>query len=438
MWWNSQWLLSIFQKGALPVKVVYQTCCGVDVHKSFLVATIIKTTSGVQPSYQKKRFSTFNNSILEFKKWLLDNSCRDVCMESTGKYWIPVFNLLEDEINVTIANPKWVKAVKGNKDDTKDSKWIGDLFRLGLVPGSYIPCKQIRILREFTRYRYKLTSCRSSEKNRFQNALTVCNVALDSVVSDIFGKSATSVIDYLLKQSDNSINHEEISSRLLRSLKKKSESVIESIEGYQMTDAQKYRMRLVHAHIDYITSTISDIDSMIDSLVEPYENAVQLLCTIPGVDRSSAITIISEIGTDMTQFSNSKRLCCWAGLTPGNNESAGKKKSVRITRAGVYLKPALVQVAHAAVKSNKSPYYKAKYERIMKRRGKKRAIIAVARMILTAVYHMLSTGEAWNPTDLYKIDMPEPLKNKQKEKAVKQAMKLLIAEGLIKESQLAS
>ena len=420
------------------MKVVYQTCCGVDVHKSFLVATIIKTSSGVLPSYQKKRFSTFNNSILEFKKWLLDNSCRDVCMESTGKYWIPVFNLLEDEINVTIANPKWVKAVKGNKDDTKDSKWIGDLFRLGLVPGSYIPCKPIRILREFTRYRYKLTSCRSSEKNRFQNALTVCNVALDSVVSDIFGKSATSVIDYLLKQSDNSINREEISSRLLRSLKKKSESVMESIEGYQMTDAQKYRMRLVHAHMNYITSTLADIDSMIDSLVEPYENAVQLLCTIPGVDRSSAITIISEIGTDMTQFSNSKRLCCWAGLTPGNNESAGKKKSVRITRAGVYLKPALVQVAHAAVKSNKSPYYKAPYERIMKRRGKKRAIIAVARMILTAVYHMLSTGEAWNPTDLYKIDMPEPLKNKQKEKAVRQAMKLLIAEGLINKSQPAS
>ena len=420
------------------MKVVYQTCCGVDVHKSFLVATIIKTTSGVQPSYQKKRFSTFNNSILEFKKWLLDNSCRDICMESTGKYWVPVFNLLEDKINVTIANPKWVKAVKGNKDNTKDSKWIGDLFRLGLVPGSFIPCKEIRILREFTRYRYKLTSCRSSEKNRFQNALTVCNVALDSVVSDIFGKSATSVIDYLLEQSTGSINHEEISQRLLRSLKKKSESVIESIEGYQMTDSKKYRMRLVRAHMDYITSTIADIDSMINSLVEPYDNAVKLLCTIPGVDHNSAVTIISEIGTDMTQFSNSKRLCCWAGLTPGNNKSAGKKKSVRITRAGVYLKPALVQVAHAAVKSDKSPYYKAKYERIMKRRGKKRAIIAIARMILTTVYHMLSTGEVWNPTDLYKIDMPVPLKEKQKEKAIKQAKKLLIAERIIDKSLLAS
>ena len=177
---------------------------------------------------------------------------------------------------------------------------------------------------------------------------------------------------------------------------------------------------------------------MIDSSISLYKNAFQLLCTIPGVDRNSAITIISEIGTDMTQFSNSKRLCCWAGLTPGNNESAGKKKSVRITRAGVYLKPALVQVAHAAVKSDKTPYYKTKYERISKRRGKKRAIIAIARMILTAVYQMLSTGEEWNPTDLYKIDMPESLKEKQKEKAIKQARKLLISEGIISETQLAS
>ena len=137
-----------------------------------------------------------------------------------------------------------------------------------------------------------------------------------------------------------------------------------------MTDSPKYRIRLVRAHMDYITSTMKDIDTMLDSLIAPYENAVQLLCTIPGVDRNSAITVISEIGTDMTPFSNSKRLCCWAGLTPGNNESASKKKSVRITRAGDYLNPALVQVAHAAVKSEKSPYYKQKYERIMKRRGK--------------------------------------------------------------------
>ena len=416
------------------MKVTFQTCCGVDVHKSFLVATIIKTSSGIEPSYQKRRFSTFNNSILEFKKWLLENECLYVCMESTGKYWIPVFNLLEDEINVTIANPKWVKAVKGNKDDTKDSKWIGDLFRLGLVRGSYIPCKKIRILREFTRYRYKLVSCRSSEKNRYQNALTVCNVALDSVVSDIFWKSSTSIIDYLLEQSGTSIDHEVIASKLLKRLKAKEDAVIESIEGYQMTDSQKYRMHLVRAHMDYITAAINDVDSEIESLIafDPdYENAVELLCTIPGVKYDSAITIISEIGIDMSQFCSSKRLCCWAGLTPGSNESAGKKKSVRITRAGVYLKPALVQCAHAAVKSDKSPYYKKKYESLVKRRGKKRAIIAIARMILTAIFQMLTTGETWNPCDLYKIDMPEALLEKQKQKAIKQAQKLLIREGLL-------
>ena len=416
------------------MKVTFQTCCGVDIHKSFLVATIIKTTGGIEPSYQKRRFSTFNNSILEFKKWLLENECLYVCMESTGKYWIPVFNLLEDEINVTIANPKWVKAVKGNKDDTKDSKWIGDLFRLGLVRGSYIPCKKIRILRKFTRYRYKLVSCRSSEKNRYQNALTVCNVALDSVVSDIFGKSSTSIIDYLLEQSGTSIDHEVIASKLLKHLKAKEDAVIESIEGYQMTDSQKYRMHLVRAHMDYITAATNDVDSEIESLIafDPdYENAVELLCTIPGVKYDSAITIISEIGIDMSQFCSSKRLCCWAGLTPGSNESAGKKKSVRITRAGVYLKPALVQCAHAAVKSDKSPYYKKKYESLVKRRGKKRAIIAIARMILTAIFQMLTTGETWNPCDLYKIDMPEALLEKQKQKAIKQAQKLLIREGLL-------
>lgn len=416
------------------MKVTFQTCCGVDVHKSFLVATIIKTTGGIEPSYQKRRFSTFNNSILEFKKWLLENECLYVCMESTGKYWIPVFNLLEDEINVTIANPKWVKAVKGNKDDTKDSKWIGDLFRLGLVRGSYIPCKKIRILREFTRYRYKLVSCRSSEKNRYQNALTVCNVALDSVVSDVFGKSSTSIIDYLLEQSGTSIDHEVIASKLLKRLKAKEDAVIESIEGYQMTDSQKYRMHLVRAHMDYITAAINDVDSEIESLISSvpdYQNAAELLCTIPGVKHDSAITVISEIGIDMSQFCTSKRLCCWAGLTPGSNESAGKKKSVRITRAGVYLKPALVQCAHAAVKSNKSPYYKKKYESLVKRRGKKRAIIAIARMILTAIFQMLTTGETWNPCDLYKIDMPEALLEKQKQKAIKQAQKLLIREGLL-------
>jgi len=415
------------------MKVVYPICCGIDVHKTFLVATII-TSQGITPHYSKKRFSTFNNSILQFKQWLIDNNCFDVCMESTGKYWVPVYNFLEDTIRITIANPKWVRAVKGNKDDAKDSKWIGDLFRLGLVPGSYIPDKQIRILREYTRYRSKLVACKSSEKNRFQNAFTTCNVALDAVVSDMFGKSAIAITDYLI--SADTFNPEYCTSLLQRSLKKKADVVVESIEGYQMTQEQKARIVLVRSHLEYITQCIAELDERLNKMTQPYGNAINLLCTIIGVDRQSAITIISEIGTDMSQFSNSKRLCCWAGLTPSNNESAGKKKSVRITRAGVYLKPALVQVAHAAVKSNKFPYYKIKYERIYKRRGKKRAIIAIARMILTAIYHMFTTGDSFNPCDLYKIDMPQELKDKQKEKAVKEAVKFLIAQGIIKDSDI--
>ena len=411
------------------MKVVYPICCGVDVHKKFFVATIITTTDGITPHYEKKRFSTFNKQILAFKQWLLENNCRDVCMESTGKYWIPVFNLLEDSINVTIANPKWVRAVKGNKDDNKDSKWIGDLFRLGLVPGSFIPCKDIRILREYTRYRFKLVSCKSSEKNRYQNVFTVCNVALDAVVSDMFGKSASSITSYIVNSDTFDPDH--CVSLLQRSLKKKADDVLASIEGFRMTDAQKARARIVLEHYDFLLKHIQKLDEMITSLAAPFETAIQLFCTVPGVDRNSATTVISEIGTDMSQFGSSKRLCCWGGLTPGNNESAGKKKSVKITRAGVYLKPMLVQIAHAAVKDKKNPYYRIKHEQIVRRRGKKRAIIAIARMILTAMFHMLSTGEVWNPSDLNQVDMPPELREKELQKSLRKAAKLLVAHGAV-------
>ena len=412
------------------MKVVFPICCGVDVHKTFVVATIITTPAdSLQPIYQKKRFSTFNSDLSGLAGWRMQHGCLDYCIESTGKYWVPLVNILEKRgIQVVIANPKWVKAVKGNKDDTKDSKWIGDLFRIGLVKSSFIPDLNIRILREFTRYRYKLISMKSSEKNRFQNAFTVCNVALDSVVSDMFGKSATAITDYLT--SDESFDPEHCVSLLQRSLKKKAEQVLESIDGFSIAEEQKARIKIIREHYDFIEKMIAKVDTCVNEMVVTYEGEINFLCTIPGIDRNSAITIISEIGTDMRQFGSSKRLCCWAGLTPGNNESAGKKKSVRISRAGVYLKPALVQVAHAAVKDKENPYYALKYERIAKRRGKKRAIIAIARMILTAIYSMLCTGEIWNPVDLYKIDMPEHLKEQQLAKAIKQATRFLEKHGL--------
>lgn len=418
------------------MKIVHPVCCGIDVHKSFLVATIVSVTKVRTLSYKKERFSTFNKDLLRLKHWLIENSCYDVCMESTGKYWVPVLNVLEPELRVVIANPKWVRAVKGNKDDVKDSKWIGELFCFGLVRSSFIPEKEIRILREFTRYRYKLVNMRSSEKNRFQNGFTVCNIALDSVVSDMFGKSAGQITNYLLTDKNPTAQH--CSTLLHRSLKKKAVAVVASIEGFQLTEEQKFRMLQIRHHLEYLDAAIQSVDEKLDQMTAPYAAAIRLLCTIPGMKRESALTILSEIGTDMAQFVSSKRLCSWAGLTPGNNQSAGKKKSVRITRAGVYIKPMLVQVAHAAVTSTSRPYYKVKYENIARRRGKKRAIIAVARMILTAIYHMLKTGEVFCPTDLRQIDMPEELKQTYRLRKIHNAIHLLKQQGVLSESFVAS
>lgn len=274
------------------MKVVFPTCRGVDAHKRFLVATIIASpTDSLQPHYQKRRFSTFNSDLNRFADWLHKNDCLDVSMESTGKYWVPMFNILEQRgIRVVIANPKWVKAVKGNKDDTKDSKWIGDLFRIGLVKSNFIPDKNIRILREFTRYRYKLVSMKSNEKNRFQNAFTVCNVALGSVVSDMFGKSATAITDYLT--SNEPFEAEHCVSLLQRSLKKKADAVLESIEGYAITDGQKIRIGLIREHRDHLVDLIAKADNCISVTVSAYESQINLLRAIPGVDRNSAITII--------------------------------------------------------------------------------------------------------------------------------------------------
>ena len=409
-------------------------CCGVDVHKKFLVATIL-TGDYLIPQCKQKHFGTSFRNLLAFKQWLLDNNCKDVCMESTGKYWVPVWNVLEGIVNVVIANPKWVSAVKGNKDDKKDSKWIGNLFRMGLVPSSYIPGKDIRILREFTRYRSKLVSMRASEKNRYQNAFTVCNLTLDAVVSDMFGKSAMAIENYLL--DTDVVDPEFCVSLLQKKLKKKSAEIIEAVEGFNMTQEQKERVRIIQGHFADIDKRISQIDEIIGRLTAEYEGTISLLCTIPGIDRRLAITIISEIGTDMSEFGSSRRLCSWAGLVPGNNQSAGKKKSVKITRAGVYLKPALVEAAHAAVKATeKSPYFRIKYEKIMKRRGKKRAIIAIARMILTSIYAMVSTGEVFNPSDLLKYDMPEELLKKRTLAEAKDAVKLLVSLGLVAEGSI--
>ena len=410
------------------MEVIYPKACGVDVHKSFIVAVICDSTS-VKPQYLRKRFSTFNNSLIEFRNWLLDNDCQNVCMESTGKYYVPVYNALEGHIsNVIVANPKWVRCIKGEKDDNKDAKWIADLFKLGIVRGSFIPNKDIRILRELTRYLYKLTNMRTSEKNRFTNALTVGNCKLDMVFSDIFGKTSSAIINTILSQ--NEYNDEDILKNIDWRCKSSNEDILNSISGISWQDAQKQRMNVIQEHIDYLDKSIKTVREIIDSIISPYESAINLLCSVPGVDCKSAITIISEIGTDMSQFSSHYRLASWAGLAPGCNESAGKKKSVKISRAGVYLKPTLVEVAHCAVKDKDNPYYANKFNVLSKRRGKKRAYIAIARKILVAIYHMLSTGEFFNPSDASKVETSDKDKIKFTKNNFMQSTKQLISLGL--------
>ena len=416
------------------MQVIYEKACGVDVHKDFIVAVICDSTS-TKPKYLKKRFSTFNNELKRFREWLKANDCDNVCMESTGKYYIPVYNALEGYIsNVVVANPKWVAVIKGEKDDNKDAKWIADLFKLGIVRSSFIPEKVFRNLRELTRYIYKLTCMKSSEKNRFINALTVGNCKLDMVFTDVFGKSSQDIVDIII--NNESFSDEDIIGCLRKNCKSSQEDILSSVNGITFTFEQKLRIKSIKDHIDYLTNQINNLRELVDNLVAPYENYINLLMTIPGVDRNSAITIISEISNDMSQFSSHYRLVSWAGLAPGCNESAGKKKSVKISRAGVYLKPCLVEVAHCAVKDKTNTYYANKFEKISKRRGKKRATIAIARKILVAIYHMFSTGEVWNPKDLASNETSDKDRLKYTKNNFKQSLKQLLSLGLTEEELL--
>lgn len=375
-----------------------------DIHKNIIVATIASTDSNGITTYVQSSFSTFNNDVIKLRDWLLSHNCRHACMESTGKYWIPIWNILEDEIKLTLAHPKYTKAIKGKKTDKKDSKWIVDLFKHDMVPGSFIPPKDIRMLRDLSRYRFKLTYIKTSEKNRIQNCFTMSNIRLDSVVSDSFGKSARLIMNDILNnpgfKPTDAIKH------LKKSLSKKKDEVVDSLQNINLTIDQHLKMKTAYDHLDYINECINNIESMLDLLSSPYEPIIKLLCSIPGVQHRSAVAIIAETGVDMSQFIDEKHFASWAGLTPTNNESAGKKKSVRISHAGAFLKPLLVQVALCSIKDSSNTYFSKKYNILKKRRGHKKAIIAIARMILVSIYHIILNGETFNPYDINELSNP--------------------------------
>lgn len=407
----------------MSLKIVYPICCGIDVHKTFVVACIASTNSKGVTTYKSHRFSTFTKGLKELSQWLCGNDCKDVCMESTGKYWIPVFNVLEDSCNITLAHPKYVKAIRGKKTDKKDAQWIADLFKHDLVAGSFMPPLPIRQLRDLMRYRFKLTNFMSSEKNRLQNSLTVSNIQLGNVVSDTFGKSSTNIIDKLLENpQDTSFDIEPL---IHGSMKKKLPELELAIDGF-ITPEQAGKIKVIKDHCEDLESRKADLEAIILSLAESYREEVNLILTVPSFKNIfSAIAVVSEISVDMDVFPTAKHLCSWAGLTPTNNESAGKKKSVRISRAGCYIKPLLVQCATAVVKSEKHPEIRNRYLKLKKRRGHKRAIIAIARMLLTAIYHIMKKKESYN-AELYKKSDVLPV---NREITVEQAILLAKAQG---------
>ena len=383
----------------MALKIVYQTCCGIDVHKTFVVACIATTNKQGVTTYKRHRFSTFTQGLRELLQWLLANNCKDVCMESTGKYWIPVYNVLENDCTIVLAHPKYVKAIRGKKTDKKDAKWIADLFKHDLVAGSFMPPTDIRQLRDLMRYRYKLTCFMSSEKNRLQNCLTVSNIQLASVVTDTFGKSSQKILDKILENPlDTSFDIEPL---IHGSLKKKLPELELAIDGY-ITTEQAGKLKIIKRHFEDLESRKAELEELILALASPYQQELDLILTAPSFTNIfTAIGIISEIGVNMEAFPSAKHLCSWAGLTPTNNESAGKKKSVRVSKAGCYIKPLLVQCATAVVKSTKHPEIRNRYLRLRKRRGHKKAIIAIARMLLTALYNMLKNKEPYN-AELYR------------------------------------
>lgn len=376
-------------------KIFRNNCCGLDVHKTWIYACIGITDANGRTEYKQARFSSFSKGLRDLAAWLANYSCFEVCLESSGKYWIPVFNILEKTYLVTLAHPKYTKPQKGNKTDVKDAKWICDLFMCDMIKPSFIPSPEIRQLRDLIRYRIKLTNMLTGEKNRAQNCLTVSNLKLADVFSDVFGKSSRSITNHMLDHPGETFDVAPfVDARCQTPL----DEIQAAVDG-AISSEQAVKLRQCLAHIDELEAHRKEIEREILMIAEPFSAVLELLYTLPGLDKNpmTAIAILSEIGPDMSVFPSSKHLVSWAGCCPRNDQSNQKVKSRRISRAGCYLKPLLVQVANALIKSKKHPEFKERYRRIKSHRGHKKAIIAVCKMLLTAIWNMLSKLEPYNP-----------------------------------------
>ena len=410
----------------MSFKILKNNCCGLDVHKTWIFACIGITDSHSRTEYKQARFSSFSKGLQELCDWLAKYRCTDVCMESSGKYWIPVFNILEkNNLWVTLSHPKYTKPMKGNKTDRKDAKWICDLYMCGMVRPSFIPPADIRHLRDLVRYRFKLTCMITGEKNRAQNCLTVSNLKLDDVFSDVFGRSSRSITEQILANPGETFD---VTPFIHGRCKTPIEEIQTAVDG-AIPPEQAVKLRQCLDHIDELEKHIETVEQEILRLSDPYESALNLIRTVPGFHKNpmTAIQVLSEIGADMSVFPTAKHLVSWAGCCPRNDQSNKKIKSTRISRAGSYFKPILVQVANALIKSKKHPEFTNRYRRIKARRGHKKAIIAICRMILTAIWHILSDLNPYTPDGFLES---RPV-NESKTLTTSQALNLLKQRGYI-------
>ena len=315
-----------------------------------------------------------------------------------------------------------MKVIRGKKTEKRDAKWIADIFKHDLVSGSFIPPADIRQLRDLVRYHWKLTNFNVGEKNRAQNCLTVSNIKLDDVFSDVFGKAASAITTRLLESNEPF----DVKPYLTKNIKKPIEQIQAAVDG-EMCAEQAEKLRIIRSHMDSLELCKLNLESLILSTAEKYIPQLNLVMTAPGIQSFAAIGIISEIGVDMSVFPTSKHLCSWAGLTPQNNESAGKKKTTRISRAGAYIKPLLVQCALCAIRTKQFPEVRNRYLALKKRRGHKKAIIAIARMLLTAIYNILKWNEVYNSELYRKADRPPA----HREVSVEEAVFILQRQGYL-------
>lgn len=391
------------------MEVVFPQCCGIDVHKRSVTACLLTPGIGAQPVKAIRTFSTMTDDLLALGDWLATAGCTHVAMESTGVYWKPLWNLLEDQFTLLLVNAQHVKAVPGRKTDVNDAEWLAQLLRHGLLRASFVPDRPGRELRELTRYRASLVRVRTAEVNRLHKTLEGANIKLGSVVSDVTGVSARAMLAGLLEDESAPADLAQLAYGAMR---RKQTELTRALTG-RMSDHQRFMVTQHLSAIDGLDAQIAAVSAEVETRLAPFATELELLDTIPGVGLRTAEVVLAEIGSDMSRFPTAGHLASWAGMCPGQDESAGKRRSGRTRKGSPWLRTALTESAHAAGRSQQTALA-ARYHGMIGRRGKKKTAVAVGRMILETAYHVLSTGEPYDDQRGRRRPAPDPAREQRR------------------------